>query len=433
MNITSHPVVSVRGDMEVPGDKSISHRAILLGSIAKGITTVEGFLDGDDCLATMVAFRAMGVEIEGPVLKRVVIQGVGKYGLKKPEHILDCGNSGTSMRLLSGLLSAQAFNSGLTGDVSLLKRPMNRVAHPLMQMGAMIETLSGCPPLMIQGGHALQGITYAMPQASAQVKSCLLLAGMYAKGKTTVIEPDISRDHTERMLATFSYPVTREGASISIDATHTLHGVTIQVPGDLSSAAFFMVAATVIPGARVTIRSVGINPTRMGVITILNQMGAHIQIDNKRFYGEEPVADLTIQYAPLKGIDIPKHLVPLAIDEFPVLFIAAASASGKTVLRGAEELRCKESDRIGAMATGLQRLGITAHVTLDGIMIEGGVLQGGVVDSFHDHRIAMAFAIAGSVAAGPVTIQNGENVATSFPGFVEMANRVGLKMEQSPQ
>ena len=424
LNYVTRPISSVCGDITVPGDKSISHRAMLFGAIAKGITTVEGFLEGDDCLMTMAACRAMGVPIEGPVANRVVIHGVGLHGLRQPSHVMDCGNSGTSIRLLTGLLAAQSFDSCLTGDASLLKRPMNRVAHPLMQMGASIETTHGCPPLMIQGGRVLHGITYDMPQASAQVKSCLLLAGMYAKGSTTVIEPDISRDHTERMLASFSYPIEREGCAITIASGHEGVGTTIRVPGDLSSAAFFMVAATITPGSHLTIRDVGMNPTRMGCIEILKQMGANIHIENQRLYGEEPVASLTIRYAPLTGIDIPKHLVSLAIDEFPILFIAAACAKGPTVLRGAEELRCKESDRIGAMAAGLQQLGIEAHSTKDGIVIQGGVISGGTVESHHDHRIAMAFSIAGAVATAPITINNCNNVSTSFPGFVATANQI---------
>lgn len=428
INFITHPAQSIRGDITVPGDKSISHRSILLSAIASGVTTVTGFLDGDDCLATIAACRAMGVRIDGPDEQRVVIYGVGKQGLKKPEETLDCGNSGTSIRLLSGLLAAQAFDSTLTGDASLLKRPMNRVARPLLQMGAMLETNDGCPPLKVHGGHALHGITYEMPQASAQVKSCLLIAGMYAKGKTTVIEPEMTRDHTERMLATLSYPVRRVGNSITIDSTHEAVSADIQVPGDLSSAAFFIVAATITPGSHLCIRNVGINPTRTGVIDILKQMGADIRIDNQRSYGEEPVADLIIQYAPLKGIEIPEELVPLAIDEFPIVFIAAACATGVTTLRGAHELRCKESDRIGAMAEGLQRLGIDAIPHEDGITIHGGVISGGVVESHDDHRIAMAFSIAGAIATAPITIQHCNNVSTSFPGFVDTAKRAQLQI-----
>ena len=431
LTFASHPVESIHGEISVPGDKSISHRSILFGAIAKGITTVNGFLDGDDCLATIAACRSMGVRIEGPDKQQVVIHGVGKYGLKKPDNSIDCGNSGTSIRLLTGLLAAQSFDSELTGDASLLKRPMNRVSRPLMQMGAKLQTNNGCPPITIYGGYALHGISYEMPQASAQVKSCLLLAGMYAAGDTTVIEPDTTRDHTERMLATLAYPLRRDGPSITINSAHECVGTDIQVPGDISSAAFFIVAATITPGSYVCIRNVGINPTRTGVIEILTQMGANIRIDNERQYGEELVADLTVHYAPLKGIDIPVELVPLAIDEFPVLFIAAACAKGKTTLSGAQELRCKESDRIGAMAEGLQQLGIDAIPHDDGITIQGGVLRGGVVDSYHDHRIAMAFSIAGAVATSPIIIQHCSNVSTSFPGFVETANSLQLSIRES--
>ena len=427
----SHPVTALSGDITVPGDKSISHRSIMFGAIAQGTTVVEGFLDGEDCLATISAFRAMGVRIEGPNVQQVVIHGVGKYGLKAPHGIIDCGNSGTSIRLLSGLLSAQSFTTELTGDASLQKRPMNRVARPLMTMGAKIDTANGCPPLVIHGGQTLHGISYEMPEASAQVKSCLLLAGMYAQGETTVIEPDISRDHTERMLVSMGYPVRRVDRAITIDSSHECRGGTIKVPGDLSSAAFFIVAATIIPNSNLRIRNVGMNPSRRGVIDLLRQMGAQIQVENQRFYGEEPVADLTVCHAALTGIDIPAHLVSLAIDEFPIIFIAAACAQGKTVLRGAEELRCKESDRIGAMAEGLNRLGIAAEPMEDGIIIEGGVLRGGVIDSHHDHRIAMAFSIAGAVAISPVTIRHCNNVATSFPDFLHTANRCGLTVSST--
>lgn len=430
-NFVSHPVKSIRGDIIVPGDKSISHRSILLGAIATGVTTVTGFLDGNDCLATIAACRSMGVRIDGPAEQRVVIHGVGKRGLKKSSNTIDCGNSGTSIRLLAGLLAAQSFDSVLTGDASLLKRPMNRVTRPLTQMGAILQTNKGCPPISIQGGHALHGITYEMPQASAQVKSCLLIAGMYAEGETTVIEPSITRDHTERMLATLAYPVRREGHLITIDSDHECVGAHIQVPGDISSAAFFIVAATIMPGSHLCIRNVGINPTRTGVIEILNLMGAAIRIDNKRHYGEEPVADLIIEHALLKGIDIPEELVPLAIDEFPILFIAAACAKGKTTLRGAHELRLKESDRIGAMAEGLKQVGIDAIPFDDGITIQGGVIRGGVVESHDDHRIAMAFSIAGAVATAPITIQHCNNVSTSFPGFVETATQIQLAINKS--
>lgn len=426
----SSPVETLQGDITVPGDKSISHRAIMLGAIAKGTTTVSGFLDGEDCLATLSAFQSMGVTIEGPVSQRVVIHGVGKFGLKKPKKIINCGNSGTTMRLLSGLLAAQSFNSELTGDDSLLKRPMVRISRPLQQMGASIATTDGRPPLTIRGGQSLQGITYEMPEASAQVKSCLLLAGLYASGETRVIENGVTRDHTERMLTAFSYPIHKSDNTIIINAASECQGTDVIVPGDISSAAFFIVAATLIPNAELVIRNVGINPTRTGIIHILKRMGANIKITNKRLCGEELVADLHISQAALEGIDIPMTMVPLAIDEFPAIFIAASCAKGQTLLHGAAELRYKESDRIGAMAEGLQRLGIEVQVLDDGIIIHGGTLEGGVVDSRHDHRIAMAFAIAGAVAKAPVTILDCANVATSFPTFVKLAKQVKLSIKE---
>ena len=422
----SSPVESLHGDITVPGDKSISHRAIMLGAIASGKTTVNGFLNGADCMATVHAFQSMGVHIELSDDLSLMIHGVGKHGLEKPSTRLDCGNSGTSMRLLAGLLAAQSFDSELTGDDSLIERPMERITNPLLKMGADVATRGGRPPLFIHGGKTLQGISYEMPEASAQVKSCLLLAGMYAQGDTRVIEPALTRDHTERMLASFFYPLKQSGRVIIINAGSECLGTTIAVPGDISSAAFFIVAATLIPHSKLMIRNVGINPTRTGILHVLKRMGANITITNRRQYGEEPVADLYVCHAPLQGIDIPESIVPATIDEFPVLFIAAACAKGQTLLRGAKELRFKESDRIAAMANGLERLGIEAKALHDGMLIRGGTLQGGVVDSAFDHRIAMAFAIAGSVATDSVTIQNCDNVATSFPSFVSTANQINL-------
>ncbi|STX28948.1 3-phosphoshikimate 1-carboxyvinyltransferase [Legionella beliardensis] len=426
----SSPVQQLRGDITVPGDKSISHRAIMFGAIAEGTTTINGFLDGEDCLATLNAFRLMGVAIEGPIAQRVIIQGVGKHGLQAPAEVIDCGNSGTSIRLLAGLLAAQSFDSVLTGDASLLKRPMERISRPLTQMGADIDTTEGKPPLSIKGGQSLTGITYEMPEASAQVKSSLLLAGLYASGETTVIEPGLTRDHTERMLTAFSYPISKSENKIIINSEATCIGTDVIVPGDISSAAFFIVAATLIPDSDILIRNVGINPTRTGIIQILQQMGAKIELKNKRLYGEELVADLHVQYAPLEGIDIPTALVPLAIDEFPIIFIAAACAKGQTRLHGAKELRNKESDRISAMVDGLQRLGIEAQAFYDGVFINGGTLQGGEIDSYHDHRIAMAFAIAGAAAKNEIIIKNCENVATSFPTFVNTANMIQLAIKE---
>ncbi|CEG56787.1 3-phosphoshikimate 1-carboxyvinyltransferase [Legionella fallonii LLAP-10] len=430
LNFVSSPVHSIAGEITVPGDKSISHRSIIFGSLAKGTTVINGFLDGDDCMATLAAFQSMGVVIEGPTNQQVIIHGVGKYGLKKPNHVIDCGNSGTSMRLLAGLLAAQPFDSQLTGDESLLKRPMLRISKPLIQMGAEIITNEGKPPIIIKGGKELKAISYLMPEASAQVKSCILLAGLYAKGTTKITETGVSRDHTELMLKTFSYPIHQTEQSIEINADSECFGTTINVPGDLSSAAFFIVAATIIPGANVVIRNVGINSTRTGIIHILREMGANIEMINERQWGEESVADLHVTYSPLKGIDISPAMVPLAIDEFPIIFIAAACAHGQTTLKGAKELRLKESDRIGAMVDGLVALGIEAEGFDDGVVIKGGTMQGGVVDSRGDHRIAMSFAIAGAVSKTPITIKNCANVATSFPTFVSTATKLHFRLEE---
>ena len=431
LDFTSEPVKALSGEITVPGDKSISHRAIMLGAIAKGITTINGFLEGEDCLATVKAFQLMGVKIEGPVNQRVTIHGVGKYGLQKPKDVIDCGNSGTSMRLLAGLLAAQSFDSVLTGDASLKKRPMERISFPLKQMDAEILTTEGRPPLHIHGGRSLHGIRYEMPIASAQVKSCLLLAGLYAQGETSVIEPGLTRDHTERMLAAFSYPIQKRENTVIINSLSECIATEINVPGDISSAAFFIVAATLIPGSEIVLKNVGINPTRTGVIQILQHMGANIGVENKRLFGEELIADLRVKHAPLEGIDIPVSLVPLAIDEFPIIFIAAASANGQTRLHGAQELRTKESDRIGVMVEGLQRLGIEAQAFEDGLCIKGGKLSGGTINSYHDHRIAMAFAIAGAVAKEPITINDCANVATSFPHFIEIASQIKLAIRES--
>lgn len=418
---------SVNGELRVPGDKSISHRSIMLGSLAKGVTQVEGFLEGEDSLATLQAFRDMGVVIEGPKNGKVTIYGVGMQGLKEPPASLYLGNSGTSMRLLIGLLSAQPFDVEMTGDESLSKRPMRRVSNPLTTMGAEIATgEDGTPPVNVKGGARLKGISYEMPMASAQVKSSILLAGLYAEGTTQVTEPAPTRDHTERMLRGFGYAVKTDGNKVSLEGGGELTATDIDVPADISSAAFFMVAASIAPNSDVTLKHVGINPTRVGVINILRQMGASIEVLNEREVGGEPVADLRIKSAELKGIQIPEDQVPLAIDEFPSIFIAAACAKGQTVLTGAEELRVKESDRIQAMADGLEILGVDVEPTPDGIKINGGEIGGGSVDSLGDHRIAMSFAVAALRAKAPITIANCANVATSFPSFVELANDAGL-------
>ncbi|QIB51694.1 bifunctional prephenate dehydrogenase/3-phosphoshikimate 1-carboxyvinyltransferase [Pseudomonas sp. OIL-1] len=428
-NFIAAPGGSVTGRIRVPGDKSISHRSIMLGSLAEGVTEVEGFLEGEDSLATLQAFRDMGVVIEGPHHGRVTINGVGMNGLQAPPGPLYVGNSGTSMRLLSGLLAAQRFDTVLTGDASLSKRPMGRVAKPLREMGARIETASdGRPPLRIYGDGTLMGMDYTMPMASAQVKSCLLLAGLYASGSTSVTEPAPTRDHTERMLKGFGYPVKVEGATVTVEPGHKLTACKIDVPADISSAAFFMVAASIAEGSDLLLEHVGINPTRIGVINILRAMGGDLTVENEREVGGEPVADIRVRYAPLKGIEIPVDQVPLAIDEFPALFVAAACAEGRTVLRGAEELRVKESDRIQVMADGLQALGVSAEPTPDGIIIEGGNIHGGSIDSHGDHRIAMSFSVASLRATGEIHINDCANVATSFPDFIELAQTAGIQV-----
>lgn len=424
------PGGKLTGELRVPGDKSISHRSIMLGAIAEGVTQVTGFLEGEDALATLTAFREMGVKIEGPEAGRVTIHGVGMNGLTLPENALDLGNSGTSIRLLSGLLAGQNFNTVLKGDSSLAKRPMGRVIDPLAKMGAVIGSHEGKLPLHVQGGNTLYAIAYELPMASAQVKSCLLLAGMYAKGKTIIVEPAPTRDHSERMLAGMSYPVEVDGNKITIEGGGRLLATDIDVPSDISSATFFMVGAAIAPDSDITLRHVGINPTRIGVINILKLMGANITLSNEAVTGGEPVADIRVRYAPLKGIQIPVEQVPLAIDEFPAIFIAAACADGQTVLTGAEELRVKESDRIQAMADGLTILGIDATATDDGMIIEGGTIGSGEVDSLGDHRIAMSFAIAGLQAGGTIIIKDCANVATSFPNFVELASTSGLVLDE---
>jgi len=431
------PGGALTGSMRVPGDKSISHRSIMLGALAEGVTEVSGFLEGEDSLNTLRCFRRMGVEIEDPETLgagRVRIHGVGLHGLQKPDGTLWLGNSGTSMRLMSGIIGGQHFDAVMEGDESLSRRPMRRVTEPLALMGAQIETQEGGrPPLRVHGGSALKGIKYVMPMASAQVKSCVLLAGLYATGETCVTEPAPTRDHTERMLQGFGYDVRRvagEGgiSTVCLAGGGNLKATTIDVPADISSAAFFLVAASIAPGSDLVLEHVGVNPTRTGVIEILRLMGAHIEVLNERTVGGEPVADLRVRSAELKGIAIPEALVPLAIDEFPILFIAAACAQGETVLTGAEELRVKESDRIQVMADGLLALGVDAQPTPDGMIIRGGTMHGGSVTTHGDHRIGMSFAVAALRATGEIRIEDCENVNTSFPGFVELAQRAGLRI-----
>ena len=421
----------LKGTIKVPGDKSISHRSIMLGSIADGVTRVSGFLEGEDSLATLSAFMDMGVKIERNG-SNVTINGVGKYGLKEPINSLNLGNSGTSIRLMSGLLSAQSFDSELCGDESLSKRPMGRVIEPLRLMGADISGNDSKPPLLIKGGKQLSSIEYTLPVASAQIKSCLLLAGLYSDGKTTIIENGISRDHTERMLKGFGYDVTSSSNTISLMGGGSLKSCDIEVPSDISSAAFFMVAGCISENSSIVLEAVNINPTRTGVIDILRLMGGNLELLNQRLQAGELIADIKVTSSELKGIEIPENLVPLAIDEFPVLFIAASCAKGETVLTGAKELRVKESDRIQVMADGLTALGIDNEVLDDGIRIIGGEFkeQTSSIKSHHDHRISMAFAIASVKSKFNIEIEGVDNVKTSFPNFVELANSIGMKIKE---
>jgi len=421
----------LKGSIKVPGDKSISHRSIMLGSIATGITKVSGFLEGEDSLATLNSFKEMGVEIERKG-SNVTINGVGMHGLREPAKPLNLGNSGTSIRLMSGLLSAQSFNSVLCGDESLSKRPMARVIDPLRKMGADISGSESKPPLMIKGGKKLSSLEYTLPVASAQIKSCLLLAGLYADGETHIIENGISRDHTERMLRGFGYKVTTSPGHVSILGGGILKACDIEVPSDISSSAFFMVAASIAKEADITLLAVNVNPTRTGVIDILRLMGANIELSNERLEAGELIADIRVQSSNLKGIEIPEHLVPLAIDEFPVIFIAASCAQGETVLTGAKELRVKESDRIQVMANGLAALGIKNEVLDDGIKIIGGKFKEQVapIKSHHDHRISMSFAVASVRSNFEIRIDGVDNVKTSFPNFVELTNSIGMNITE---
>jgi len=427
---TVSPGGKLSGRARVPGDKSISHRSIMLGALAEGVTEISGFLEGEDALATIEAFRAMGVRIDGPVDGRVTVHGVGLHGLQAPKAPIYCGNSGTSMRLLSGILAAQPFDSVLTGDPSLSRRPMRRVVEPLSRMGARIDTTeNGTCPLRIHGGQALRGIAYQSPVASAQVKSAILLAGLYAEGRTSVSEPAVSRDHTERMLAGMGYAIQRDGNTVCLEGGGRLRATSIEVPADISSAAFLLVGASIAEGSDLVLEHVGINPTRTGVIDILRLMGADIEVLNPREVGGEPVADLRVRSAKLRGVRIPEELVPLAIDEFPVLFVAAACAEGETLLTGAEELRVKESDRIAVMAEGLRSLGVDAEALPDGMRIRGGrPYGGGHIHSRSDHRIAMSFTIAALRAEGEIVIDDCANVNTSFPGFAQLARQLGLSI-----
>lgn len=426
------PVARIGGAIRVPGDKSISHRALMLGSIANGETQVSGFLASADCLATMAAMRALGVRIAQAGSDAVTITGAGADGLHASAAPLDMGNAGTAMRLSMGLLCGQRFSSTLIGDASLMQRPMERVAKPLRLMGARIDTREGRPPVILYGGASLQGIDYTLPMASAQVKSAILLGGLGAAGITRVTEPAPTRDHTERMFSGFGVTVRRAGATVELAGGQRLRGATVRVPGDFSSAAFFIVAGCLAATDGLTIEGVGINPTRTGLLDMLSLMGARISVAPRSDAGPEPLADITVHASALRGAVIPPDLVPLAIDELPVLFIAAACAEGETLVTGAGELRVKESDRLAAMAAGLGAIGVQCELLPDGIRIQGGRLRGGRIASHGDHRIAMSFAIASVRASAAIEIDDVANVATSFPGFPATARALGLQLEEIP-
>ena len=429
------PGARISGEISVPGDKSISHRSLMLGAIAAGRTTVNGFLESEDCIATRNALAALGVEIRLSQDGTLTIEGRGAGSLRAAAQPLDFGNSGTGIRLMMGLLAGQAFDSVLTGDASIRRRPMERVAAPLRRMGAQIETTGGSAPVHIRGGAKLQGTEHDLPVASAQIKSALLLAGLGAAGRTTIRSPGASRDHTERMLVTMGADIHEDARrhSVAIEGPTELRGTVIDVPGDFSSAAFFIVAACLGADRGLSIKGVGVNPTRTGLLTILERMGANIEQRNRRKLGAEPVADLFVRKSELRGIEVPAALVPLAIDEFPILFVAAAGAGGRTVVSGAEELRPKESGPIAMMARALDALGATVEERPDGLAIEGGGLRGGVVDSDGDHRIAMAFAVASLLCSGSVEILGTDQVATSFPTFTTVAGAAGLDVEVTEQ
>ncbi len=428
-SLTAQAGQPLKGRITVPGDKSISHRSIIFGAMAEGETLVEGLLEGEDVLRTIAAFRAMGVDIErtGPGAWR--IEGVGLDGLSEPDDVLDMGNSGTAMRLLTGLLASQPFLSILSGDDSLRSRPMGRVVNPLRRMGASITGRDGgkLAPLVIKG-RELVPMEYVSPVASAQVKTAILLAGLNTAGETSVTEPALSRDHTERMLSAFGADISRDGLTVTVDGWPTMRGQRIIVPGDISSAAFPMVAALLVPGSDVVLEGVGINPTRTGLLDLLLEMGGSIELLNEREEGGEPVADLKVRHSELKGITVPKETVPRAIDELPIFFVAAAMAQGETLLAGAEELRVKESDRISAMVKGLGALGANIEELADGARITGlggGLAGGAAVDSHTDHRIAMSLLVAGLASAKPVEVARCGNIDTSFPGFAALMAGLG--------
>ncbi len=415
----------IEGKVKVPGDKSISHRAVMFGALAEGTTTIEGFLPGADCLSTISCFRRMGIEIVQEA-DRVTVHGKGWYGLEEPSQHLDVGNSGTTIRLLAGIMATQPFHAVMEGDESIAKRPMRRVVGPLRQMGAKIDGRKDgeFTPLSIRGG-SLNGIQYQSPVASAQVKSAILLAGLQAKGVTSVTEPHVSRDHTERMLQAFGVQVVRDGLTVSVEGGQKLTGRAIQVPGDISSAAFLIAAVMMVPGSSLLIENVGLNPTRTGIIDVVRAMGGSIELVNERIVNEEPVADLLVTHAELSGVEIGGEIIPRLIDEVPVIAVMATQAKGKTVIRDAEELKVKETDRIATVVSELSKLGAKVTPTDDGMIIEGPTpLVGARIDSMGDHRIGMAMAIAGLAATGETLIENDEAIAVSFPNFAQILEQI---------
>lgn len=415
----------IEGTVRVPGDKSISHRAVMFGALANGTTQIEGFLPGADCLSTISCFQKMGIEIQQDG-DRVTVHGKGWYGLQEPSTHLDVGNSGTTIRLMSGILATQPFHAVMEGDESIARRPMRRVVAPLRQMGAKIDGRKEgeYTPLAIRGGE-LQGIEYQSPVASAQVKSAILLAGLQARGVTSVTEPHLSRDHTERMLKAFGVQVERDGCTVKVRGGQELQGRAIQVPGDISSAAFLIAAVMMVPGSSLLIENVGVNPTRTGIIDAVRAMGGKLELINERVVNEEPVADLLVTHSELRGIELAGDLIPRLIDEIPVIAVMATQAAGRTVIRDAQELKVKETDRITAVASQLSRFGAQVTPTEDGMIIEGKTaLSGAVIDSMGDHRIGMAMAIAGLAASGETVIENDQAITVSFPGFASLLEQI---------
>ncbi|RBW70272.1 3-phosphoshikimate 1-carboxyvinyltransferase [Bacillus taeanensis] len=410
----------LKGELKVPGDKSISHRAVMFGAIAEGTTTVSGFLEGQDCLSTIACFKKLGITIERKN-DEVKIEGKGFNGLQEPTEILDVGNSGTTTRLMMGILASSPFHSVVIGDESIARRPMDRVTNPLREMGAHIDGRENgrLTPISVRGGKT-HAIDYISPVASAQVKSSILLAGLQSEGTTSVTEPHISRDHTERMLESFGVSLTREGTKVSLEGGQSLKGTHIQVPADISSAAFFLAAAAITPGSDVLLKDVGINPTRTGIIDVLLEMGADLSVENERSFNQEPVADLRIKHSNLKGIEIGGEIIPRLIDEIPIIALLATQAEGKMVIKDAEELKVKETNRIDAVVEQLQKIGASIEGTDDGMVIHGkSTLHGAEVDSLGDHRIGMTLAVASCIANGEIRLKREEAIAVSYPSFFE--------------